>query len=87
VVIPSQGNEDVGMRILACVSAGDGTPKQKTDGGMDVDEQEIEEIVVGWMGGVGRVRWEKIVSSRVLAILNRELIRNGAYGFVMIALP
>jgi hypothetical protein len=87
VVIPSQGNEDVGMRILACVSAGESSQKQKTDGGMDVDEEVQEEIVVGWMGGVGRVRWEKIVSSRLLSILNRELIRYGAYGFVMIAIP
>lgn len=61
VVSPSQGNEDVGMRVLACVSK---PASEKAEGGMDVDEnEELQgEVVVGWMGGVGRVRWESIVS-------------------------
>ena len=68
VIIPSQGNEDVVMRILACVSnksgSSSGTDEQNGAEGMDVDgeQQQQEEVVVGWMGGVGRVRWEKIVS-------------------------
>jgi hypothetical protein len=56
VTVPSVGNDSVTMRIIGC-----GGVKPGQGEGMEVDDASAEELVVGWMGGAGRVRWEKLV--------------------------
>lgn len=67
IVTPSAGNQDVEMRVL---DAWPLTADRSTD--MDNDEMQVdneeenqstvEQILVGWVGGGARVRWETIVS-------------------------